>query len=170
MAKPPPLIFEPISDTLNQIFLTLIEFKKVKYLTIVENVIDEEIHAYVLDQLEAEGIDQAWFLSIATKWFYSASERYPLSFEFTKHGQGDMVKKALKTFNMNSASRVIGKLFVYNMNGKPKVRRRKVQPLPAMLEVKLKSVEAPVEKLGEHKNHLEHIAELKVADAKARSL
>lgn len=134
-------------------FLTLIEYKKVKYLTIVENVIDEEIHAYVLDQLEAEGVDQQWFMSVATQWFYRASDRYPLSFEFTKYGQGEVVKRALKTFNMNSASRVIGKLFVFNMNGKPKVRRRKVQPLPERLEVKLKGLAAgqnPPQQAGDH--------------------
>lgn len=160
MAKPPPLVFEHLQDELNMTFLTLIEYKKVKYLTIVENVIDEEIHAYVLDQLEAEGVDQQWFMSVATKWFYSASERYPLSFEFTKHGQGDVVKKALKTFNMNSASRVIGKLFVYNMQGKPKVRRRKVQPLPAMLEVKLKGLgDQPPKNLRDHLDELPKRAE-----------
>jgi hypothetical protein len=160
MAKPPPLVFEHLQDELNMTFLTLIEYKKVKYLTIVENVIDEEIHAYVLDQLEAEGIDQQWFMSVATRWFYGASDRYPLSFEFTKFGQGDVVRKALKTFNMNSASRVIGKLFVFNMNGKPKVRRRKVQPLPAMLEVKLKgSTDKPPQKLGEHTQELPNRAE-----------
>lgn len=150
MAKPPPLVFEHLQNELNCIFLTLIEYKKVRYLTIVENVIDDEIHAYALDQLEAEDIDQQAFMSIATKWFYSSSERYPLSFEFTKHGMGDAVKKVLKTFNINSASRVIGKLFVFNMQGKPKVRRRKVQPLPSMLEVKLKGLDQPIKQLKEH--------------------
>ena len=157
MAKPPPLVVEHLQDTMNHQFLTLVEYKRVKYLTIVENVIDEEIHAYVLDQLEAEGIDQQWFMSVATRWFYGASDRYPLSFEFTKLGQGDVVRKALKTFNMNSASRVIGKLFVFNMNSKPKVRRRKVQALPAMLEVKLKgSTDKPAQKLGDHAQELPH--------------
>ena len=66
MAKAPPLIFESLEDTSNYIFLTLIEYKKVKYLTVIENVIDTEIQAYVLDNLSAEGIDHDWFLSIAT--------------------------------------------------------------------------------------------------------
>jgi len=158
MAKPPPLVFEHLQDTLNMTFLTLIEYKKVRYLTIVENVIDEEIHAYVLDQLEAEGIDPQWFMSVATQWFYRASDRYPLSFEFTKYGKGDVVKKALKTFNMNSASRVIGKLFVFNMNSKPKVRRRKVQPLPEMIMVNLKTLaNKPGQKQREHHEEVPQI-------------
>lgn len=138
MAKAPPLVFEELQDELNYIFLTLIEYKRVKYLTIVENVIDDEIHAYVLDLLSAEEIDQQWFMSVATRWFYSNSERYPLSFEFAKLGQGDVIKKALRTFNINSTSRVIGKLFKFNMNAKPKVRRRKVLTLPERIEIKLK--------------------------------
>lgn len=142
MPKAPPLVFEELQDELNYVFLTLIEFKRVKYLTVVENVIDDEIHAYVLDTLAAEEVDPVWFLSVATRWFYSASERYPLSFEFAKLGQGDVIKKALKTFNINSTSRVIGKLFKFDMNAKPKVRRRKVQSIPERIEIKLKKLDA----------------------------
>lgn len=127
MSKAPPLIFEDLENTMNHQFLTLIEYKRVRYLTVIENVVNDEIHAYVLDLLTAEGLDQEWFLSVATRWFYAASERYPLSFEFTKLGQSDVVKKVLKTFNINSLSRVVGKLFVYDTSVKPKVKRRKVQ-------------------------------------------
>jgi hypothetical protein len=139
MAKAPPLVFEELESELNYTFCTLIEYKRVRYLTIVENVIDDEIHAYVLDTLAAEDVDPTWFMSVATRWFYSASDRYPLSFEFAKLGQGEVIKKALKTFNINSTSRVIGKLFKFDVNAKPKVRRRKVQALPERIEIRLKS-------------------------------
>lgn len=138
MAKAPPLVFEELQDQSNLTFLTLIEYKKVKYLTVIENVIDEEIQAYVLDTLAAEGVQQEWFLSVATKWFYSSSERYPLSFEFAKLGHGDVVRKVLKTFNINSTSRIIGKLFTYPINTKPKVKRRKVTVIPETIEIKFK--------------------------------
>ena len=138
MAKTPPIVFENLQDTQNMLYLTLIEFKKIKYLTIIENVVDSDIQAYVLDNLSAEGIDQEWFMSIVTKWFYSASDKYPLSFEFAKIGKGDVVKKILKTFNINSTSRVIGKLFTYPVNAKPKVKHRKVVPIPETIEIKLK--------------------------------
>lgn len=126
MAKAPPLVFENLEDPQNLQFLTLIEYKRIRYLTVIENVVDDEIQAYALDQLSAEGIDQDWFMSVSTIWFYGASDRYPLSFEFAKMGKADVVKKVLKTFNMNSTSRVIGKLFTYPINSKPKVKRRKV--------------------------------------------
>lgn len=138
MAKAPPLVFEELQDQSNLTYLTLIEYKKVKYLTVIENVVEEEIQAYVLDNLAAEGVSQEWFLSVATRWFYASSERYPLSFEFAKIGQGDVVKKVLKTFNMNSTSRVIGKLFRFPINTKPKVKRRKVVAIPETIEIKFK--------------------------------
>jgi len=138
MAKVHPIIFEELQDDKNLLFLTLIEYKKVKYLTIVENIIDTEIQAYILDNLAAEGIDQDWFLSVATKWFYAASDRYPLSFEFAKLGNGDVVRKSLKTFNINSTSRIIGKLFTYDINSKPKIKRRKVVAMPENAEIKFK--------------------------------
>ena len=139
MAKAPPLIFEELQNQSNLLFLTLLEFKKIRYLTIVENVVDSEIQAYILDNLAAEGIDQDWFLSVATKWFYSSSNRYPLSFEFAKLGKSDVVRKVLKTFSINSTSRIIGKLFMFDMNSKPKVKRRKVAVIPETIEIKLKN-------------------------------
>lgn len=139
MAKAPSLVFENLEDTSNLTYLTLIEYKKVRYLTVIENVVDDEIQAYVLDTLAAEGVEQEWFLSIATKWFYASSERYPLSFEFAKLGHGDIVRKVLKTFNINSTSRIIGKLFTFPVNAKPKIKRRKVQEINSCIEVKFKS-------------------------------
>ena len=41
MAKT-PLIFEELSDNSNYIFLTLIEYKETRYLTIIENVVDNQ--------------------------------------------------------------------------------------------------------------------------------
>jgi hypothetical protein len=138
MAKAPPLIFEELQDHTNLIFLTLLEHKRIKYLCVVENVVDSDIQAYVLDQLAAEGVDQEWFMSVATYWYYAASDRYPLSFEFAKLGKGDVVRKVLKTFNIASTSRVIGKLFTYALNSKPKVKRRKVVHVIDAPEIKFR--------------------------------
>lgn len=141
MAKTPPLVMEEISDDRNSLFLTLIEYKRVKYLTIIENVVDDEVQAYVLDNLDAENIDQEWFMTVARRWYYAASDRYPLSFEFAKLGKGDVVEKIRKTFNINSISRVIGRLFTFQVNVKPKIKRRKVIPISPGIEIKFKKSE-----------------------------
>ena len=140
MNKTPQLIFEEYQDSSNHNFLTLIEFKKTKYLVIVENIIGDDVLVYVLDHLKAENIDQEWFMNIATKLFYSASEKYPLSLEFARHGKTSEVKKILKTFNISSVSRFVGKLFKYKLTEKPKVKRRKVVPVPEFMEINVKKV------------------------------
>lgn len=138
MAKAPPLVFEELQDQSNHLFFTLIEYKRIKYLTIIENVVDDDVQAYVLDNLDAEGIDQEWFMTVARRWYYAASDRYPLSFEFAKLGKGDVVEKIRKTFHISSMSRVIGRLFTYQINTKPKVKRRKVTPVSSTVEIKFK--------------------------------
>ena len=138
--KIPPLVAEVLEDQSNYMFLTLIEYKKVKHLTIIENIVGDEIKAYALDSLAAEGIDQDWFMSVATRWFYSASDRYPLSFELTKLGRHDVVQKLLKTFSTSSVSRLIGRVFSYRIDEPPKVRRRRVKPVQQVTEIKLKAI------------------------------
>lgn len=137
MAKPTSTLkIEMLQNENNLLFLTLIEHKKQRYLTVIENIVGNEIQAYVLDNLDAEGIDQDWFMSVATKWFYAASERYPLSFEFTKLGRPDVPQKILKTFSILATGRMIGKPFSYPLGKRAKVKRRKVtltpEPLPGI--------------------------------------
>jgi hypothetical protein len=135
--KAPPLILEDIEAN-NNGYLTLIIYKKQKYLVVVDNVHDEEVSAFVLDRAEAEGVDTAWFISVCNLWFYKSSDQYPLSFEFAKMGNLDKVKSILKTFPTSSISRIVGRIFMFNINQKPKVKRRKVVPIPSYVEVKLK--------------------------------
>ena len=137
--KIPSLVLENVDETqLNNAYLTLIIYKKKKYLVIVDNVSDEEIAAFVLDHAEAEGVDLNWFISVCNLWFYKSSDKYPLSFEFAKLGNLEKVKCLLKTFNVSSISRIVGRIFMYNINAKPKVKRRKIVPVPEYVEIKLK--------------------------------
>lgn len=139
--KIPPLILENLDSNDNHAYLTLIVYKKQKYLVVVDNIVNEEISAFVLDIAETEDIDVNWFLSVCNLWFYASSEKYPLSFEFAKLGQLDKVKRIIKTFNINSVSRIVGRIFMYNIQNKPKVKRRKIIPVPEYIEIKFKKVE-----------------------------
>ena len=141
--KVPPLVLENVdAPDMNNAYLTLIIYKKEHYLTVVDNVHDEEISAFVLDRAEAEGVDKQWFISVCNLWFYKSSDKYPLSIEFAKMGNYEKVKRMLKTFNVSSISRIIGRIFMYNINAKPKVKRRKIVPVPQYIEIKLKKNEA----------------------------
>lgn len=139
--KIPPLILENLDSNDNHAYLTLIVYKKQKYLVVVDNIVNEEISAFVLDIAETEDIDVNWFLSVCNLWFYASSEKYPLSFEFAKLGQLDKVKRIIKTFNINSVSRIVGRIFMYNIQNKPKVKRRKIIPVPEYIEIKFKKTQ-----------------------------
>lgn len=134
----PPLVLEEIQDRANHLYLTLIEYKKEKYLTIIDNISGSDISAFVLDVAAAEDVDLAWFLSIANIWYYKSSEKYPLSFEFAKLGVKNKITPILRTFNIDYVSRMIGKIFVYDIDSKPRIKRKRVNLIPSSVEIKLK--------------------------------
>lgn len=134
----PPLILEELQDQTNHLYLTLIEYKKEKYLTIVDNISGSDISAFVLDYAEAEDIDTAWLLSIATVWYYKNSDRYPFSFELAKLGVKNKVSPIMRVFNLDYVSRLIGKIFVYDLDAKPKVKRKRATVVPTTVEITLK--------------------------------
>lgn len=134
----PPLILEELQDKANYLYLTLLEHKKERYLAIIDNIRGTDISAYVIDYAEAEGVDVTWFLSVANIWYYKSSDKYPLSFEFAKLGVKDKVEPLLRTFNLDYVSRMIGKLFVYDIDAKPRIKRKRVSVIPSSVEIKLK--------------------------------
>jgi hypothetical protein len=134
----PPLVLEELQDRSNHLYLTLIEYKKEKYLTIIDNISGSDISAFVLDYADAESLDLAWILSVANIWYYKSSEKYPLSFEFAKLGVKNKVTPILRTFNIDYVSRMIGKIFVYDIDSKPKIKRKRVNLIPSSVEIKLK--------------------------------
>lgn len=134
----PPLILEELQDKANFLYLTLLEYKKERYLTIIDNIRGSDISAFVLDYSGAENIDMNWLLSVANIWYYKSSDKYPLSFEFAKLGVKNKVAPILRTFNLDYVSRMIGKIFVYDIDAKPKIKRKRVQIIPSSVEIKLK--------------------------------
>jgi hypothetical protein len=134
----PPLVLEELQDRANHLYLTLIEYKKEKYVTIIDNISGSDISAFVLDYAEAENLDVAWLLSIANIWYYKSSDKYPLSFEFAKLGAKNSITPILRTFNIDHVSRMIGKIFVYDIDSKPKIKRKRVNLIPSSVEIKLK--------------------------------
>lgn len=134
----PPLILEELQDKANYLYLTLIEYKKERYLAVIDNIRGSDISAFVLDYADAENIDMKWFLSIANIWYYKSSDKYPLSFEFAKIGVKNKVTPIMRTFNLDYVSRMIGKIFVYDIDAKPKIKRKRVSVIPSSVEIKLK--------------------------------
>lgn len=136
--KIPDLQFEIIQQPSNLLYLTVIEYKRENFLTVVDNITEDEVIAFVLDVAEQEGITLQQFLSIANRWYYSDSKNHPLSIEFAKHGLTPTVAPMIKSFDLNCVSRIIGYPFVYKLLMK-RVKRRRVVQIPDTIEIRLKS-------------------------------
>jgi hypothetical protein len=116
----PPLVLEEVQDRANYLYLTLIEYKKERYLTIVDNISGSDISVFVLDYAKAENVDMNWLLSVANIWYYKSSEKYPLSFEFAKLGAKNKITPIMR------------------IDAKPKIKRKRVNVIPSSVEIKLK--------------------------------
>lgn len=136
--KVPNLIVEFASDSGTMFFLSVLEYRRENYLVIVDNVSSEEIGAYVLDFAQQERLDVRQLMTIVTRWFYSGSSSYPLSFEFSKLGISPLANRIYKTFELAHVTRLIGYDFRYDLETPPKIRRRRASLIPAGTEVRLK--------------------------------
>lgn len=136
--KIPGLIIERAEDQGNYYFLSVLEYRRENYLVVVDNITDEEVGAYVLDYAQQEGMNLKDLMTVVTQWFYRASYRYPLSFEFSRLGISPRTNRIYKTFELAHVTRLIGKDYKFDLQVPPKVRRRRVNRIPAGVEIKLK--------------------------------
>lgn len=136
--KIPELKVEQVNTRANNMFLSLLEYKRETFICIIDNITQNEIGAYVLDYAEQERVPVAEFLSIATRWFYSKSEAHPLSIELARHGLTERIAPIYRTFDTAYVSRIVGQAFSYEGGQKTKVRRRRVIPIQEGIEIRLK--------------------------------
>jgi hypothetical protein len=136
--KIPSLIVERASDTGNLFLLSVLEYQQKNYLVVVDNITEDEIGAYVLDFAQQERIDLKQLMTVIIHWFYAASDHRPLSFELSRIGISPATNRIYKTFELAHVTRLVGNDFRYDMSTPPKIRRRRVQLIPAGTEIKLK--------------------------------
>lgn len=136
--KIPTLIVERASDSGNLFLLSVLEYRRENYLVVIDNITEEEVTAYVLDYAQQERIDLKELMSVIIKWFYSRSIDHPLSFEFSRLGISEVTNRIHKSFDLAHVTRLIGNDFRFDLFSPPKIRRRRVQLIPAGTEVRLK--------------------------------
>ena len=97
-----PLVAEPHPENYNGCaFLTLVCYNGENFITIIDNIVNGEIVAYVLDHCtkefdqRPEDSEQA-IISVATAWYENNRHKYPVSVEFARHGISDMASKIIR--------------------------------------------------------------------------
>lgn len=134
--NPIPLIVENHPEDYNGYpFITLLQYRDQHILTIIDNAEQKTIKAYVLDLCGPAGIDEQQVVDIAADWYYSNSDRFPVSFEFSRNGVNEQVSSIYRTFAIEYVSRVIGPLPRFEMSEIKSVKRRKRKPVPQGMEI-----------------------------------
>lgn len=137
-----PLIIEDHPADYNGYpFITLIQHRNEHVLTIVDNATDKMIRAFVLDLCGPTKVDENLIVKIASEWYYTRSQRYPLSFEFSKKGMSEEVSKIHRTYNIEFVTRVIGPLPRFVMDEVQSVRKRRKKALPPGIEIHRKPIQ-----------------------------
>ena len=140
----PPLIIESTEDATDLNFLSVLEYRNAHYLVVVDNITDEKVNAYVLDYASQEKINTPHILSVISNWVKESSDKYPLSFEFSKLNMTQDVNKIYKSFELVNVTRLIGNVFKYSLQSPPKIKRRRITKIPAGVEIKLRSLNTAV--------------------------
>lgn len=140
--NPVPLIVENHpTDYDGYPFITLIQYRDDHVLTIVDNAEQKTIKAFVLDLCGPEGVDEQRLISTASQWYDHNSDRFPVSFEFSRRSMTEEVSPIYRTFNIEFVTRVIGPLPRFEMSEVKSVKRRKRKPVPQGMEVTYRNVE-----------------------------
>ena len=116
-------------------FISLIKYNERSQITIVDNVISDNIHAFVLDECQALNLDETVLISYAEDWYSKESDKLPFSIFLSKNNIGMEYYNTIKCFPLDFVSRVLGPLFVFNMGNPMKVKRKRKKDIPNNIEI-----------------------------------
>ena len=131
-----PFILETHPDTYNGYpFITLLQYKHQHILSIVDNLDNKTMKAFVIDLCGPAGVNEELIITVADEWYEHSRTRYPISFEFSKQGLTKESSKIYRTYSLESIARVIGPVFIFPMDHVIKVKRRKRREISPSVEI-----------------------------------
>lgn len=136
--KIPALIIERITDDSNLQFLSVIEFKRNEYLSVIDNITNTHVKAYTFDNIRPNTIEINAFLSTIIRWYYAESFCKPLSISLSKQGMTGMTAPLYKSFEINGVSRIIGNPFIFPQFTETSTRKKKILAIPEGIQITLK--------------------------------
>lgn len=122
-----PLIIEPHPENYEGYkFITLIRYNDDNTINVVDNIINKQIHTYVLDLCGPEEVNEQEFIEIALNWYSrDLYKTYPLSVEMSRLGYSAKANRILRVFPVDYITRIIGPVVEYPMSGYSRCRKRK---------------------------------------------
>ena len=134
--NPIPLIVEKHPDDYDGYpFITLIQYRKDHFLTLIDNATPKQIKSYILDLCGPTQVDEELVVNTAAEWWENSRETYPLSFEFSRRGITSVVSPIYRTFNIEYVTRIIGPLPKFEMQEVHSIKRRKRKNIPKNMRV-----------------------------------
>jgi hypothetical protein len=135
-SQPTPLIIETHPKNYNGYpFLTLIQYRKIPMLTIVDNIDNEVIRAYVLDLCEPEDIDKELLFQVAADWYDNDLNNFPISIAFSKAGMTKQTSKIYRVLNIELVSRFIGLASKFPVGNIKSIKRRRRKLISTGIEI-----------------------------------
>ena len=152
----PPLVLERVYDNVNLHLLSIVEYKRRHYITIIDDISQTQISAYVLDFADREKVDVDELLSDAIKWFYSSSHAFPFSLYLAKLGKREKLQNIYTHFNKAYVGRVVGQPFMFYLSKVVKQRKKKANIVPKNIEIRFKGQSIT---LADSQSQLDGVAE-----------
>ena len=120
-------------------FLTLIRYNNESLICIVDNIIDGEVTAYVLDLCKKEYENGSFIeeniLLNAIDWFDNGHHNnMPLSIFLASKNYKYNFNKIIRRFPIDYISRMIGPKFIFPMGDPSKIKKKKKKEIPAGIE------------------------------------
>lgn len=112
-------------------FVTLLQYKHIHNLiSIIDNSDNKSIKVYVLDLCIVEGVDETKIIEVAIHWYNNNYYNRPLSVDLSLNGLNESASKILKTYHIDSVTRIIGPVQHYPINYVFFIKKRKKRTIP----------------------------------------
>ena len=121
------------SDYTGYPFISLIQYKQQNVISIIDNIDDKHLRAYVLDLCGPEDVDEQSVILAANYWHENNVNAYPISIEFSKNQMIENTSKILKVYSLDMITRIVGPVYFYPINTVVYVKKRKRRFIPASL-------------------------------------
>lgn len=115
-------------------FISLIKYMDKPQITIIDNIINDVIHAYVLDECQPANLDERVIVSHGKTWYDDFSHLIPFSVYLSRNNVVEY-SNIVKCFPVDYVSRVLGPLFVFNMGNPTKIKRKRKKDIPDNIEI-----------------------------------